>query len=143
MATSKGKSYKVIAPDRFLTTRALNGAVTVLLGDQVIAMSRKAIFLEEGERAPVPYLDKSEITAAALVRSSSQYHCRWKGDAVYFNIELDDSTIADGAWAYPEAPDDLEVLHTRVAFDASVFQIKVAEIETGQPVGRATESMTE
>jgi len=134
MATERDKGYKVIAPDRFLTTRTVEGTVTVKLGAKQIVTSSTAVFLEEGERAPVAYIAKADLSTVVLVPTDTQYWCRWKGNATYFDIEFETSRVANGAWQYPEAPEDLQVLQDRIAFDANIFQIEIVEGQAAQAI---------
>ena len=126
MSTST-KSYRVVAPDRYL--RLLEGevSVTVYLGEERFARSDRAVRLAEGDREEVLYLPLADIDASRLVPSRRRFRCRWKGDATYYHVDLRDRTIEDVAWSYREAPDAIAALRDRVAFDPAAFDVRVEE----------------
>ena len=84
--------------------------------------SDHAVQLLEGDRPGVIYVPMDDIDGATLQASGTQYHCRWKGDATYYDVNLSSGeVIADGAWAYLDAPGEIALLQTRIAFDRAQF----------------------
>ena len=125
------KSYRVVAPDRYLRCLPADGTVTVALDGRAVARSDAAVELLEGDRPGVLYLPRADVVAA-LEDSELAFACRWKGEAVHFHVRAGDRRVEDGAWSYPEPPEDLAALAGLVAFDAEAFEIG---LETGS--GRA------
>lgn len=119
------KGYRVVAPDRYLTVREEPAEVVVRLGGEVFARSAAAVRLAEGDRPEVIYVPRADIDTARLVPSDKRFDCRWKGEAVYFHIDLLDRTLENAVWAYPAAPENLAALRERVAFDPERFAIEV------------------
>ena len=119
------KSYRVIAPDRYLSVREEPARVTVRAGDEVLARSARAVWLKEGGRAEVLYLPREDVAPHRLVSSETAFDCRWKGRASYFHVDLVDRTLEDVVWGYPDAPDGIAALRERVAFDTSAFAMDV------------------
>lgn len=116
------ESYRVVAPDRFLTTDFIDDVVTIRHGEHVVIRTDHAVRFLEGERPGVTYVPVDEIHGATLKASGTEYHCRWKGDARYYDIHMSSGeVIPDGAWAYPDAPDEIALLQTRIAFDTTRF----------------------
>ena len=116
------ESYRVVAPDRFLTTDFIDEVVTIRHGEHVVVNTDHAVRLLEGDRPGVTYVPVGEFHGATLQASRTEYHCRWKGNARYYDIQLSSGElIADGAWAYPDAPDEIVLLQTRIAFDTARF----------------------
>lgn len=116
------ESYRVVVPDRFLTTSIIDDVVTIRYRERVIIQTGQALRLLEGERPAVTYVAMAEIDGATLHVSGTEYHCRWKGDATYYDVHLSGGeVIADGAWGYPDAPDEIALLQSRIAFDATQF----------------------
>lgn len=114
--------YRVVVPDRYLKTRFIEQLVSIWHGDQKLITTDLALHLLEGERPAVTYVPMEEIDGAVLEPSDTRYHCRWKGEASYFDVHLNDGTvIVDGAWGYPAAPDELALLRTQVSFDTASF----------------------
>ncbi len=103
-------------------TDFIDEVVTILNGEHVVIETEHAVRLLEGERPGVTYVPVDDIDGATLQASGTEYHCRWKGDARYYNVHLSSGeVIADGAWAYPDAPDEIALLQTRIAFDTARF----------------------
>lgn len=116
------ESYRVVVPDRFLTTDFIDDVVTIRYGKHVVAKTDHAVRLLEGERPGVTYVPVDEVDGATLQVTGTKYHCRWKGDATYYDIHLSTGeVIADGAWTYPDAPDEIALLQHRIAFDTAQF----------------------
>ncbi len=116
------ESYRVVVPDRFLTTDFIDEVVTIRNGEHVVIETDHAVRLLEGDRPGVTYVPVDEIDGATLQASGTQYHCRWKGDATYYDVNLSSGeVIVDGAWAYPDAPDEIALLQKRIAFDTAQF----------------------
>jgi len=120
---TENKRYRVVAPDRYLRVRDEPARVTVRYRGELVAESRGAVRLAEGDRADVLYLPREDIELGRLVVSSQRFRCRWKGEASYFHVDVRDRTLDNAVWAYAEAPEPLEALRDRVAFDPSVFDI--------------------
>lgn len=117
------ESYRVIVPDRYLSTRFIDDVVTVRFGNHLLIETDYALRLHEGDRSPVTYVPVNEITGATLQVSVTEYNCRWKGRARYHDVHLPDGqVITDGAWTYPEAPDELALLRKQLAFDTNIFE---------------------
>lgn len=69
-----------------------------LVGDVVVAEAdRDSIVGVEGNA----YFPSDSVTEGVLAESPRQYTCPWKGDAQYYDVHLDGSVLADGAWSYP------------------------------------------
>ena len=120
------ESYRVVVPDRFLTTEFIEEVVTIQHGNQLVVETDNAVRLREGERSAVTYVPLEEVDGATLQASGTRFHCRWKGDARYYDIQLKSGElIADGAWAYPDAPDEIALLQTRIAFDTARFNEQI------------------
>lgn len=143
----KTRGYSVIAADRYLTVDEAPVSVTVKRGDTLVARSDGAVRLSEGDRERVAYLPLGDVdivdghahpgaathessvggvSAARLLPSTLRYHCRWKGDATYYHVELNGERLENAAWGYPDAPESVSALRDKVAFNASLLLIDVA-----------------
>ena len=129
---SDKKSYRVVVPDRYLSVSDEEGTVTVRHEGEVVARSDRAVRLAEGDRPEVLYLPREDIDASRLVSSATRYRCRWKGEAEYFHVDLRDRTLEDVVWSYPDAPESLAALRSRVAFDVEAFDVSVGMPADGQ-----------
>jgi uncharacterized protein (DUF427 family) len=86
----------------------------------VIAESDDTVYIEGNQ-----YFPMSSVNEEMLTKSDTQYHCPWKGDAQYYDI----NDSKDAAWQYPNPLPSAELKVKRdisdlVAFDKS--QVEVA-----------------
>ena len=80
----------------------------------VLAESDATVALEGNQYFPRESADMSLFSP-----SDTQYTCPWKGDAAYFDIEIDGKRIADAAWSYPDPKDAAKEITGYLAFDRS------------------------
>lgn len=127
------KSYRVVVPDRFLSTQHIDGTVTISCEGDQVASSDRAIALLEGDRSAVVYLPISDMKSVRLLESDRQFQCRWKGKSRYYHVELATGKVVhDGAWGYPDAPNDVALLRDRISFETSFFDVQLPD--TGMPL---------
>ncbi|MFB9148385.1 DUF427 domain-containing protein [Roseovarius ramblicola] len=86
-----------------ITIRKADGTWTVRAGGAILAESRNALELTEGDYPPVIYFPREDIAMAFLDESEQTSHCPFKGDARYFSIHTKSQIIENAAWSY-EAP---------------------------------------
>ena len=79
------------------------GVWVVRAGGAVIAESRNALELEEGDHPAVIYFPREDVAMAFLDASDSRTTSPGKGEARYFTIRAKSYDIPDAAWSY-EAP---------------------------------------
>ncbi|MEM8498044.1 MAG: DUF427 domain-containing protein [Pseudomonadota bacterium] len=82
---------------------------------KVIAESSETVVVESNH-----YFPRSSIIGEYFTESSKTTHCPWKGDANYFNIEVDGESFPDGAWYYSEPKEAAQSISNRVAFYSAV-----------------------
>ena len=76
------------------------GTWTVRAGGAVLAESRNALELTEGDYPAVIYFPRDDIAMALLDDSDHSSHCPHKGDASYFSIVTKSQTLKNAAWSY-------------------------------------------
>jgi len=78
---------------------------------QVIAESDRTVLVEGNHYFPI------ESIAADYFRSSSSHtFCPWKGQANYFDLNVDGQVNRDGAWYYDEPSNAARVIKGHTAF---------------------------
>lgn len=82
--------------------------------DTEVAQSDNTEQVEGNEYFPRDSVDMSKFT-----HSDTKYTCPWKGDAEYFNLEVDGKTIEDAAWSYPSPKEAAGHIAGHLAFDRS------------------------
>ena len=79
--------------------------------DKVIAESGDTVVLEGNH-----YFPKESVNMEYLKPSSEQYTCPWKGEAKYYNVEVDGEVSEAGAWEYPEPKKAAMEIKDHIAF---------------------------
>jgi uncharacterized protein (DUF427 family) len=109
-----------------ITLKPARGKWVIRSGDGVLAESREAIELREGNRAPVLYFPRGDIGMAFLDRSGTTTTCPHKGTATYFHIVGASETLSDAAWSYEDPHQAVAGIKDHIAFyGAKVFVEKV------------------
>jgi uncharacterized protein (DUF427 family) len=77
----------------------------------VIAESDDTIIIENNH-----YFPPDAVNKAFLTSSATHTICHWKGEASYFNIDVDGKTNNDAAWYYPAPKDAAKEIKDYIAF---------------------------
>ncbi|SLN36353.1 hypothetical protein PEL8287_01721 [Roseovarius litorisediminis] len=80
--------------------RKAEGTWTVRAGGAVLAETKNALELTEGDYPPVIYFPREDIAMAFLDDSDHSTHCPHKGDASYYSIITKSQTLKNAAWSY-------------------------------------------
>jgi len=88
----------------------------VRTSDAIIAESRSALELTEGDYPVVIYFPREDVAMAFLEKSEKVTHCPHKGDATHYAIAAPGGTIADAAWSYETPFETMSEITGHVAF---------------------------
>lgn len=77
----------------------------------VIAESDKTIIVENNHYFPI-----DSIKIEYFKTSDTHTYCWWKGEASYYNIEVDGKVNLDAAWYYPKTKKAARNIENMVAF---------------------------
>jgi len=102
-----------------ITIRKADGTWTVRAGGAVLAESRNALELTEGEYPFLIYFPREDIAMAFLDKSEQISHCPFKGDARYFSIVTKSQTLANAAWSYEAPKPEVAAIKDHIAFYAT------------------------
>lgn len=78
---------------------------------RVIASSDDIVTVEGNAYFPAESLDPTCIR-----ESTHRSVCGWKGEALYYDLIVDDKVNANAAWYYPEPKEAASSIRGRVAF---------------------------
>lgn len=78
---------------------------------KILAESNSTIVVENNHYFPDDSLNKD-----FFFLSNHHTSCPWKGQASYYNIEVDGKTNENGAWFYPSPKDEAMKIKNYVAF---------------------------
>ena len=112
MKANSGPGYKKY-PDHRITTKPAGVRVRVKLDGEVIADTRDAIRLEEGDYPAVYYFPRKDVKMERLVRSKHQTVCPFKGTASYYSLA---NGAENAVWTYETPYDEMSVIKERLAF---------------------------
>ena len=112
MKANSGPGYKKY-PDHRITTKPAGVRVRVKLDGEVIADTRDAIRLEEGDYPAVYYIPRKDVKTDRLVRSKHQTVCPFKGTASYYSLK---NGAENAVWTYETPYDEVSVIKERLAF---------------------------
>jgi len=112
MKANSGPGYKKY-PDHRITTNPAGVRVRVKLDGEVIADTRDAIRLEEGDYPAVYYIPRKDVKMDRLVRSKHQTVCPFKGTASYYSLK---NGAENAVWTYETPYDEVSVIKERLAF---------------------------
>lgn len=100
-------------PDYRIATKPAGVGVRVKFNGEVIADSRDAVEMKEGDYPIVYYVPRKDVRMDRLVRSTHQTYCPFKGTASYYSLK---DGPQDAAWSYEEPYDEMVVIKERLAF---------------------------
>src|SRR5919106_915118 len=100
-------------PSYRITTAPAGVRVRVTFKGEVVADSRDAIRLEEGDYAPVFYFPRQDVKMDHLARSAHQTYCPYKGHASYFSLK---DGPENAVWSYETPYDEMMAIKEFLAF---------------------------
>ncbi|MET1028799.1 MAG: DUF427 domain-containing protein [Dongiaceae bacterium] len=103
-------------PYKRIDSLASKRRVEVVVGGEIIAASRDAIFLFETGLPVRYYLPRSDIRADILADSAQQTRCPYKGLASYHRVVVNGIDHGEIAWYYAEPIPETCRIKGRVAF---------------------------
>lgn len=104
-------------PDHISIHKA-DGAWVVRAGGAVIAESRAALELTEGDYPPVIYFPREDVGMAFLDKTETRTSDPHKGEASYYTIHTGAGDLVDAAWSYESPAEGLERIAGYIAFYA-------------------------
>lgn len=99
--------------------RKADGTWSVRAGGAVLAESKNALELSEGDYPAVIYFPRDDIAMAFLDETDHSTHCPHKGDASYFSIITKSQTLENAAWSYEAPKEGVARIKDHLAFYAS------------------------
>lgn len=100
-------------PDHRIVTKPAGTSVQVTFNGEVIADSRDAVEMKEGDYSVVYYIPRKDVKMDRLIRSSHQTYCPFKGTASYYSLK---KGAENAVWSYEEPYDEMSVIKGLLAF---------------------------
>ena len=92
--------------------------IQVVFNEVVIADSRRAWRVLETSHPPVYYIPLEDIKMDLLRRAEGGSWCEWKGQAIYYAIEIGSRVAERVAWTYPRPTTPFRAIKDHIAFYA-------------------------
>lgn len=99
----------------------------------VVADTRAAVRTLETSHPPSYYLPPDDVLMSALRRSARGSFCEWKGQAIYYDVEIAGEVFRDVAWSYPAPSPAFAALRDHIAFYAAPFDACLVDGERVVP----------
>jgi len=100
-------------PEHRITTVRSPRRVQVRVGDEVIADTRNAVEMKEGDYPVVYYIPRDDVKMERLERSSHHTYCPFKGDASYYSFV---GGPENAVWSYEQPYDEMTAIRGLLAF---------------------------
>jgi uncharacterized protein (DUF427 family) len=110
-------------PEHRITTSRSPQRVQVKAGGDLIADTRNAVEMKEGDYAVVYYIPREDVKMERLERSSHHTHCPFKGDASYYSFV---GGPENAVWSYEQPYDEMTVIRGLLAFYPDKAEISVS-----------------
>jgi uncharacterized protein (DUF427 family) len=111
-------------PAPHITVEPAGVRVRVTIKGEVVADSRDAVALKEGDYAVVYYFPRKDVKMDRLARTDHGSYCPYKGQASYYSVK---GGPENAIWSYENPYDEMLAIRERLAF----YPNKVDSIATG------------
>ena len=122
MSANSGPGYKQ-NPGHKITTTPAGVRVQVTVKGEVIADTREALAMKEGDYPVVYYVPRKDVKMDRLVRTSHTTYCPFKGHASYYSLV---NGPENAVWSYEQPYDEVSAIREHLAF----YPSKVDSIAT-------------
>jgi uncharacterized protein (DUF427 family) len=112
------------APAPHITIDPAGNRVRVTVGGEVLADSRDALALKEGNYPVVYYVPRKDVKMDRLARTGHRTYCPFKGHASYYSLK---GGAENAVWTYEDPYDDMLAIKELLAF----YPDKVDSIAAG------------
>jgi len=111
----------------------VNSRIIILFNDVRIADTFRAKRVLETSHPPVYYIRRDDIRKGVLMPVSGSSFCEWKGEATYYDVEVNKKRAARAAWSYLAPTNGFSGLQGYVAFYAHLMDACFVDGEQAQP----------
>jgi len=108
-------------PEYRLETIPMKQRVQVFLDGELVAESKNAIKLFEGNLDPVIYIPYADIHAVSFLKFE-EYTCPFKGQALLLTIRHHKRKFENAAWTYYRPFEEVKELKNHIAFSPHKVQ---------------------
>jgi uncharacterized protein (DUF427 family) len=115
MSGNSAPGYKS-NPEHRIATKPAGVRVRVTFNGELVADSREAVRMDEGNYAAVYYFPRKDAKMERLVRTTHSTYCPFKGHASYYTLSSGGRTAENAVWSYETPYDEMGVIKELLAF---------------------------
>jgi uncharacterized protein (DUF427 family) len=90
--------------------------VLIIFENKIIARSTNALKVKETASPPSIYIPKEDLNNKYLKKTQGVSRCEWKGEAIYWDVIVDDKVAEKAAWCYPQPKKEFNKIMSHFAF---------------------------
>lgn len=102
--------------------------VTVRVGTQEIARSRRSVRLLETASPPTFYLPPDDVRMEFLRMEAGGSRCEWKGEARYWSVMVPGRRVNNAAWSYSDPLPGYDLIRGYFSFYPSLVECAVGSV---------------
>jgi uncharacterized protein (DUF427 family) len=110
-------------PEHRIETKPAGRHVQVKYKGELIADTRNALAMKEGDYPVVYYVPRADVKMERLASTSHRTHCPFKGDASYYSIA---NGPENAVWSYEQPYDEMMPIKGLLAFYPDKVEIAVS-----------------
>jgi uncharacterized protein (DUF427 family) len=110
------KIVKIPGPDHPIAIQANPSRIVISFARRIVADTRKALTLREGNYAPVLYIPLQDVDRSLLERTDHQTYCPYKGDCSYYSVVVGAARSINAIWTYEQPFAAVKQIEGHVAF---------------------------
>lgn len=99
--------------------------VGVFANGVVVADSHRPLLLFETGLPVRYYLPKLDVRAELLTVTSTRTRCPYKGEAIYWSVDIDEMHLEDVVWSYPAPIPEIPKIENLLSFFNEKVDIEV------------------
>jgi uncharacterized protein (DUF427 family) len=112
----KEKQIKLPGPDHPISIQRNPARVVVSVARQVIADTRNALTLREGDYSPVQYIPREDVDFTQLEQTDHATYCPYKGDCSYYSVPAGGKKSVNAVWTYEDPYPAVAQIKGHIAF---------------------------
>jgi uncharacterized protein (DUF427 family) len=106
-----------VAPERALFLHPVEERIRGILQERPVVDTTAGFMLHETGLLPRWYLPLAAVVPGLLRPSPTRTTCPFKGEAVYWHLEVDGHLVEDVAWSYPDPLPGCPAIGDLISFD--------------------------
>ena len=99
--------------------------IRIEFNGEIIAETNQAIRNQQTGIPPVYYIPREDVRIECLTPSERHSHCRYKGDADYWTVQVGERKASNIAWSYPDPLPEAMSIKDYLAFYAHVVEATI------------------